>query len=80
MDIKLEKQRNSSVEIFRILATFLVLIAHFTGWFVGGLKNPFDSTLGLSFRIGQTVISALCVVCVNCFFNYIWMVWHKTKI
>lgn len=67
MDIKLEKQRNSSVEIFRILATFLVLIAHFTGWFVGGLKNPFDSTLDLSFRIGQTVISALCVVCVNCF-------------
>lgn len=67
MDTKQEKQRDSSVEVFRILATFLVLIVHFTGWFVGGIRNPFDSTLDLSFRIGQTVISALCVVCVNCF-------------
>ena len=29
-------QRNSSVELFRILATFLVLIVHLNGWMAGG--------------------------------------------
>ena len=61
------KLRDSNVEIFRILATFLVLIIHFSGWFVGGISNPFDSTKDLSFRMGQMIISSLCIVCVNCF-------------
>lgn len=33
---KTPKERDSSVETFRILATFTVLIVHFTGWFLGG--------------------------------------------
>ena len=59
--------RESNVELFRILATFLVLVVHMTGWLVGGLADPFDSTKDLSFRIGQTIMESLSVVCVNCF-------------
>lgn len=60
-------QRDSSIELFRILATFMVLVVHFTGWFVGGVSDPFDATKPLSFRIGQTVIESLSVICVNSF-------------
>lgn len=61
----MRKERNSSVEIFRIIATFLVLIVHFNGWFVGmpekfiGIFTPFT--------IGQTLIESLSCTCVNCF-------------
>lgn len=55
------------MELFRILATFLVLVVHFTGWFVGGLVDPFDTSKDLSFRIGQMILEALSCVCVNCF-------------
>lgn len=61
------QQRDSSIELFRILATFMVLVVHFTGWFVGGVCDPFDATKPLSFRIGQTVIESLSVICVNSF-------------
>ena len=60
-------ERNSSVELFRIIATLLVLLVHFTGWFVGGISDPFDTQLDLSFRIGQMLIESLSIVCVNCF-------------
>ena len=36
MSFKVSMERDSSVECFRILATFLVLLVHFAGWFVGG--------------------------------------------
>lgn len=61
------QQRDSSIELFRILATFMVLVVHFTGWFVGGISDPFDSSLPLAFRIGQPIIESLSIVCVNCF-------------
>lgn len=61
------RERESNVELFRILAMYLVLVVHFTGWFVGGLADPSDSTKDLSFRVGQMVMEALSVVCVNCF-------------
>ena len=60
-------ERNSSIEAFRILATFLVLLVHFSGWFVGGISNPYDTSLDISFRIGQMIIESLSIVCVNCF-------------
>lgn len=53
--------------MFRILAAFLVLIAHFSGWFVGGISNPYDESKDLSFRTGQMIMEAFSVVCVNCF-------------
>lgn len=31
----ISKSRNSNIELFRIVATLLVLIVHFNGWFVG---------------------------------------------
>ena len=62
-----KKERDSSIELFRIIATFTVLLVHFTGWFVGGISNPHDSSLDLSFRVGQMIIESLSVVCVNCF-------------
>lgn len=61
------QQRDSSIELFRILATFMVLVVHFTGWFVGGISDPFDATKPLQFRIGQTIIESLSVICVNSF-------------
>lgn len=59
--------RNSSIELYRILATFSVLIVHYNGWFVGGLPQEFDFSNISAFRVGQLTISSLCAVCVNCF-------------
>jgi hypothetical protein len=60
-------QRNSSVELFRILATFLVLIVHLNGWMAGGLVDWNDSNISTLHKISQLIIQSLSVVCVNCF-------------
>lgn len=58
------KRRNSSVELYRILATLLVLIVHFNGWFVG-MPSRFA---GFSvFTISQDLIESISCICVNCF-------------
>lgn len=62
----MSSQRDSSVELFRILATFSVLIAHWNGWFVGGIPD-FDFSAPSFYRCGQLLIGALCSICVNCF-------------
>lgn len=49
--------RNSSIELYRIIATFLVLYVHFNGWFLGG--GEMNNT--------QAFIVSLCSICVNCF-------------
>lgn len=67
LSVERKKERDSSIELFRIIATFAVLLVHFTGWFVGGISNPHDSSLDLSFRMGQMIIESLSIVCVNCF-------------
>ena len=59
--------RNSSIELFRVLATFLVLIVHFNAWMLGGMPETFDGTHLSLFSIGQVVIESLSIVCVNCF-------------
>ena len=61
-------QRNSSIELYRILATFAVLIVHFNGWFVGDWPLPdYDISNPTLFRTGQIVIEALSIICVNMF-------------
>lgn len=61
-------QRNSSIELYRILATFAVLIVHFNGWFLGDWPLPaYDINNPTLFRTGQTIISALSIICVNMF-------------
>lgn len=61
-------QRNSSIELYRIIATFAVLIAHFNGWFVGDWPLPdYDISNPTLFRTGQMVISAASIICVNMF-------------
>lgn len=67
ISIERKKERDSSIELFRIIATFTVLSVHFTGWFVGGISNPHDNSLDLSFRVGQMIIESLSIICVNCF-------------
>lgn len=62
-----KQQRNSSVELFRILATFLVLIVHLNGWMAGGLVDWNDNSLPMVHKVGQLIIQSLSVVCVNCF-------------
>jgi len=63
----MRKERNSSVELFRILITLGVLVLHFSGWFLGGLPESFDYDCVTPFTVGQLVIVSLSVVCVNCF-------------
>ncbi len=60
-------ERNSGIELFRILATFLVLIVHLNGWMAGGLVDFNDSSIGMDHKICQLGISSLSIVCVNCF-------------
>ena len=60
--------RNSSIELYRILATFAVLIVHFNGWFVGDWPLPdYDISNPTLFRTGQMVLEALSIICVNMF-------------
>ena len=61
-------QRNSSIELYRIIATFAVLIVHFNGWFVGDWPLPdYDINNPTLFRTCQMTISAVSVICVNMF-------------
>lgn len=76
--------RNSSVELYRIIATFLVLIVHFNGWFVD-MPSTFA---GFSvFNISQDIIESVSCICVNCFlvitgwyglrfkWKHVWTIW-----
>lgn len=60
-------QRNSSIELYRIVATFSVLIVHFNGWFVGGMPEKLDLVNPSSFRIGQVIIESASCICINMF-------------
>lgn len=59
--------RNSSIELFRIIAAFYVLVVHWNGWFVGGMPDEFDLQNTSAFRVGQAFIEAQTCVCVNLF-------------
>lgn len=76
------KQRNSSIELFRIIAMLLVVIVHFNGWFVGGMPTKFNYNDISSFRINQVFIESMSCVAVNCFllisgYFGIKFMWHK---
>lgn len=60
-------ERNSSIEVYRILATFAVLVFHFNGWLVGGMPKHFDMDNVSLFRIVQALIEACTCICVNMF-------------
>lgn len=61
-------QRNSSIELYRIIATFAVLIVHFNGWFLGDSPLPeYDVDNPSLFRTGQMIIKAVVIICVNMF-------------
>lgn len=60
-------ERNSNIELYRILATFLVLVVHWNGWFVGGLPEIIKTEELLSNVGGQLLIRGFSVCCVNCF-------------
>lgn len=65
----------------------MVLVIHFTGWFVDGPSDFFNDAFPLSMRIGQHLIYSMCVVCVNLFliisgwygvklsFSSLWKIW-----
>lgn len=61
------ENRNSFIEVYRILAVFSVLIIHYNGWFLGGLPDSFDFDNPTAHRIGQVIIASLCACCINCF-------------
>ena len=61
-------QRNSSIELYRIIATFAVLVVHFNGWFLGDWPLPgYDISNPSLFRTGQMIIEAVSIICVNMF-------------
>lgn len=60
-------ERNSSVEIYRIIATFAVLVFHFNGWLVGGMPKYFDFDNISAFRVSQAIIESFSCICVNMF-------------
>ena len=74
--------RNSSIELFRILATFLVLIVHLNGYFIGLDVHEFNFH-----SFPQIVVEALSCVAVNGFilisgffgvklsFHTLWKLW-----
>ena len=78
------KQRNSNIELFRILATFLVLLVHMNGYFVGLDLKVFNFH-----SFPQIVVEALSCIAVNCFilitgffgvklsFHTIWKLWQS---
>lgn len=59
-------ERNSSVELYRILAVLAVFIGHWNGWFVGGVPTIHDFNFNL-YRVSQVFISAMTSMCVNMF-------------
>lgn len=59
--------RNSSIELFRIIAMLFVVIVHCNGWLVGGMPDDFDETNISTFRISQALIQAITCTCVNMF-------------
>lgn len=63
--LSMMKERNSSIELYRIIATFTVLIVHFNGWFVG--MRGFDYNNPTLHGAGQMIIEASTVICVNMF-------------
>lgn len=63
----MQEMRNSSIELFRIIAMFMVVIVHFNGWFVGGMPSAFDFVNVSNYRIGQALIESFSIMCVNCF-------------
>lgn len=60
-------ERNSSVELYRIIATFAVLVFHFNGWLVGGMPKHFDVDHISAFRLTQAIIESCSCICVNMF-------------
>lgn len=78
-----KKPRNSSIELFRILATFLVLIVHLNGYFIGLDVHEFNFH-----SFPQIVVEALSCVAVNSFilisgffgvklsFHTLWKLWQ----
>ena len=59
--------RNSSIELYRIIAMLFVVIVHCNGWLVGGIPANFDETNISAFRISQATIQAITCTCVNMF-------------
>ncbi|MBO5629378.1 MAG: hypothetical protein J5965_09935 [Aeriscardovia sp.] len=61
-------QRNSSIELYRIIATLAVLVIHFNVWFVGDWPlGSYDIDNPTLFRTSQMTITAATIVCVNMF-------------
>lgn len=60
-------ERNSSVEWYRIIATFAVLVFHFNGWLVGGMPKHFEVDHISAFRMSQAIIESCSCICVNMF-------------
>lgn len=66
VDPKVQK-RNSSIELFRIIAMLFVVIVHCNGWLVGGIPSDFDEQHISLFRVSQATIQAFTCTCVNMF-------------
>lgn len=57
--------RQSNIELLRIVAIFLVMVAHCNSWLGGGLPDPSDGMTALFF--GKCIIASLASICVVLF-------------
>ena len=79
--------RNFNIELFRIIATSLVLIVHFNDFFVGGVTTNTELSDLCTQDFCQLFIQAISCCCVNCFlvisgwfsiklkFSALWNLW-----
>lgn len=59
------KVRQSNIELLRIVAIFLVMVAHCNGWLGGGLP---DASSGMTVLFwGKHIIASLASICVVLF-------------
>ena len=79
--------RNFNIELFRIIATSLVLIVHFNDFFVGGVTTNTELSDLCTQDFCQLFIQAISCCCINCFlvisgwfsiklkFSALWNLW-----
>ena len=63
------KERDSNIELFRIVATMMILILHCNGWLLhdyGGI-DTWEANRGFLVGLARRTIQSLCVIGVDCF-------------
>ena len=63
------KERESNIELFRVVATLMILVVHCNGWFLSEWGGITSWTAGKGLIVGGTraLIQSLSCIGVDCF-------------